>query len=163
MGWDWSLWWIPTKKQEKDRKCLPADCVPTLLSWWWSLGLCGRTAHVWQVQGETPEQTGHGGLRRARTVEVRFQDPSVHQTCLCKWTRDGVTPEEDPTSLENAKLESATWEGSAGTIQTRYRGPGSRGNWHCLPLTFSTQWAGFVILMIWKRKCPKSSTQNWLS
>ena len=29
--------------------------------------------HAWQVQGETPEQAGHGGLRRAQMVEVRFQ------------------------------------------------------------------------------------------
>ena len=48
------------------------------------------------------------GLRRAKKVEVCFLDASVHQTCLCKRTRDGVTPEEGPISLKKAKLESAT-------------------------------------------------------
>ena len=73
---------------------------------------------------------GLGGLRRARTVVVRFRDASVHQTCLCKQTSDGVTPEEDPTSLKKAKLESATREKPdvAGTVQTRYRRLGTRGN-----------------------------------
>ena len=44
-----------------------------------------------------PDQAGPGSLRRTRTVEVRFRDASAHQTCLCKQTRDGVTPEEDIT------------------------------------------------------------------
>ena len=48
---------------------------------------------------------------RGRTVWVRFRDASVHQTCLCEQTSDGVTPEQDPTSLQKAKLESATREG----------------------------------------------------
>ena len=34
----------------------------------------------------------------------------LHQTCLCKRTRYGVTPEEDSTSLKKVKLESATQE-----------------------------------------------------
>ena len=53
-------------------------------------------------------QTKHGDLRRAPMVEVRFRDASAW---LCKWTRDSGTPEEDPTSLQKAKLESAHWEG----------------------------------------------------
>ena len=36
---------------------------------------------------------------------------SAHQTWLCRRTRDGVTPEEDPTFLKMAKLECATWKG----------------------------------------------------
>ena len=49
-----------------------------------------------------PDQAGQGGgsLRRARTMEVRFRDAPVHQTCLCKRTTDGVTSEEDPTSVK---------------------------------------------------------------
>ena len=49
---------------------------------------------------EIPDQAGHWGLRRARTVEVRFRDSSAYQKCLCKRTRDGVTPEKGPTSLK---------------------------------------------------------------
>ena len=43
-------------------------------------------------------EAGHGRLRLARTVEVRFRDASAHQTWLCKRTSNGVTPEEDSTS-----------------------------------------------------------------
>ena len=85
---------------------------------------------VSMIQGETLDQAGYGGLRRTRTVEVRFQDASVHQTCLCKRTGD-VTPEEDPTSLKKAKLKSATREGPVigpTDVQTRYCGPGTKGN-----------------------------------
>ena len=41
-------------------------------------------------------------------MKVRFRDASAHQTCLWKQTSDGVTPEDDPTSLKKVKLESAT-------------------------------------------------------
>ena len=46
-----------------------------------------------------------------RTVEVRFRDATAHQTYMCRRTRDGVTPEEDPASLKKVKLESAHQEG----------------------------------------------------
>ena len=75
------------------------------------LGICGRATHAWLAQGKIPDQAGHRGLRRARTVEIRLRDASAHQMCLCKQTSDGVTPEEDPTSLKKAKLELATSEG----------------------------------------------------
>ena len=51
--------------------------------------------------------------------------------------RRGVTPEEDPTSLKKAKLESAQGRvripgqlstRATGTVQTRCRGPGTRCN-----------------------------------
>ena len=56
--------------------------------------------------------------RNTRVYAVRdssrfaSETPSVLQTCLCKRTSEGVTPEEDPTSLKKAKLESATCEGA---------------------------------------------------
>ena len=83
----------------------PADCVPRwrpgrACVFRWSLGLCGRANHVWHLQGEITDQAGQGGLRRALTVEVRFRDASAQQTSLCKRTSEGVTPEEDPTSLK---------------------------------------------------------------
>ena len=40
-------------------------------------------------------------------------------------TRDGVTHKKDPTSLKKAYLESR----AAGTVQTRYRVSGTKGNW----------------------------------
>ena len=76
-------------------------------------------------------------VRRAQKVEVRFRDASVHQTCLCQRTRDGVTPEEDPTSLKRLNWSQQHGRGpisgqlsakAAGTVQTRYRGPGTKGN-----------------------------------
>ena len=52
------------------------------------------------------------GLHRARMIEVRFRDgASAHQTCLCKRTRYGETPEEESTSLKKTKLECATRDG----------------------------------------------------
>ena len=54
--------------------------------------------------------SGTRGLRRGRTVGVRFRDASAHQTLLCMRTSYSVTPEEDPTTLKNSKLESATRE-----------------------------------------------------
>ena len=45
-------------------------------------------------------------------AEIRFQDASAHQTCLCKQTSDGVTLEEDPTSIKKAKLELVRREGT---------------------------------------------------
>ena len=60
------------------------------------------------ILSEIPDQTGYEGLRRAWSVDVRFRDASVHETCLCKRTSDGVTTEEDPTSLNKANLESAS-------------------------------------------------------
>ena len=53
-------------------------------------------------------QTRPSGTRglTPRMVEVRFRGASARQTCLCKRTSDGITPEED--LLKNAKLESAT-------------------------------------------------------
>ena len=77
---------------------------------------------------------GHGGLRRAQKVEVRFRDASADVT-VHKRASDGVTLEEDPTSLKKAKLELAQGMGpvsgqlsvrAAGTVQTRYRG--TKGN-----------------------------------
>ena len=58
---------------------------------------------------------------------------SAHQTWLCMRTSDGVTPEEDPTSLKTAKLESANWEGPDTGPRpreplTRYRGPCTKGS-----------------------------------
>ena len=93
-----------------------------------------------------PDQAGHGGLRRAQKVEVRFRDASVHQTCLCKRTSDGVTPEEDPTSLKKAKLESATREGPD-IGPTVCQGRGNRSNeipwtWHQGQLQ---EQAGFLV------------------
>ena len=75
-----------------------------------------------------------GGLRRAGVVVIRFRYAYAHQTCLCKQTRDGVTPEEDPTSLKKAKLESATREGHD-IGPTVCEGRGNRSNeiawtWH---------------------------------
>ena len=69
----------------------------------------------------------------ARTVEVRFRDASAHQTCLCKRISD-VSPEENPTSLKNAKLKSATGEGPD-IGPTVYQGCWNRSNeiprnWH---------------------------------
>ena len=55
----------------------------------------GRATHAWQAQSEIPDQERYGGLHRAC-----FRDASVHQTWLCRWTSDGITPEEDPTSLK---------------------------------------------------------------
>ena len=55
-----------------------------------------------------PEQAGHGGFTRSRTVEVRFWDSSAHQTCLCKRTRDGVTVQEDPTSIKRLSWSQHT-------------------------------------------------------
>ena len=64
----------------------------------WGYG--GRATHAWQAQSEIPDQDGHGGLCRAPKGEVHFRDAYAHQTWLYKWTRDGLTPEEDPTSLK---------------------------------------------------------------
>ena len=60
-----------------------------------------RSKVRFQTKRETPV-----GFSSAQVVEVHFRD-----ACLCKQTRDGVTPEDDPTSLKKAKLESAHWEG----------------------------------------------------
>ena len=113
----------------------------------WSLGLCGRAIHAWQVQAEIPDQLRHGGLRHAWTVEVRCRDASAHQTCLCKRTSDGITPEEDSTSSKKAKLESQSWPDIGPTL---CQGHGNRSNdipwaWHQGQLK---ERAGFVILMI---------------
>ena len=56
----------------------------------------------------------HGGLRHVRVVEVLFRDASVHQTWLCKRTRDAVTPKDDPTSIKK---------------KTGTRGKSGRGFW----------------------------------
>ena len=53
-----------------------------------------RFNDLWCYSRPRPDQEGNGGLRRTRTVEVHFWDASAHQTCLCKRTRDGITPEE---------------------------------------------------------------------
>ena len=109
---------------------------------WWSLGLCGRATHAWQVQVVIPDQAGHGGLRRARTVEVRFRgrvcslDAPVQAN---QWVRN---------SRRGSHLfkKMLSW-----SQQHRYR---NRSNeipwtWHQgPPLTFSSPWVGFVILMI---------------
>ena len=79
------------------------------------------------IQGEIPDHAGHGGLRRARTVEVRFQDASAHQTCLCKRTSDIVTSEEEPISIKTDKLESATWD-QHDIGPTVCQGPGNSSN-----------------------------------
>ena len=35
-----------------------------------SLGLCDTATHAWQDICQIPDQAGHGGLRRARMIEV---------------------------------------------------------------------------------------------
>ena len=99
-----------------------------------------------RLRGEIPDQVGHGGLRRARTVEICFRDASAHQTCQCKQTREGVTPEENLTSLKKAKLESATRE-EPDTGPDVCQGRGSCSNeipwtWHQGQLK---EWVGFLV------------------
>ena len=53
-----------------------------------------RATHDWQVQWDSrPKGTRVYGLPAVRAA-------AAHHTCLCKWTTDGVTPEEDRTSLK---------------------------------------------------------------
>ena len=64
-------------------------------------------------------------------MEVRFRDASVHQTYLCNRTSDGVTPEEDPTNLKKAKMESAKQEGpDIGPTVCQGRRNHSNQHWH---------------------------------
>ena len=82
-----------------------------------------------QGQGVIPDQEGYGGSHSARTVEIRFRDAYAHQTCLCKGTRDGVNSEEDPTGATSATTREGPDIGpTVGNVQTRYRGPGTKGN-----------------------------------
>ena len=83
------------------------------------------------------DQAGHGGLRHVQTVEFRFQDASARQTSQCKRTTYAVTPEENPTSLKRPCWSQQHGRGpisgqlpakAAGTVQTRYREPGTKSN-----------------------------------
>ena len=65
--------------------------------------------------------------RQAGNVSPSTTATSVHQTWLCKRTRDGVTLEEDNISLKKAKLESATREGP-GIGPTVCQGRGNDSN-----------------------------------
>ena len=86
---------------------LRANCVPTVVvvvgrerrSDLW--GYAGRA----KVRNPTKRATGTYAVRLE--VEVHFRDTSAHSTWLCKWTKDGVTPEEDPNPFKKARLRSA--------------------------------------------------------
>ena len=82
-------------------------------------------------------QAGHGDLSRAETVGVHFRDASAHQTCLCKGTSNGLTPEED--SLKKAKLESANGKGQ---LSARAAGTKLPWTWHQGQLK---EWTGFLV------------------
>ena len=119
---------------------IPADCVAVVGlvcfddPWGYAVEPLMPDSPRMKLCCEIPDQEGHGGLRSVRTVEFRFRNASAHQTCLCKQTRDGVTPEEDPDSLKRAKLESTHKEGpDTGPIVCQDRG--NRSNeipwtWH---------------------------------
>ena len=100
----------------------------------WSLGLCVRATHAWQVQNKRSDQEGHGGLRRVWVVEVSFRDASAPKTWLWKWTKDGVNTEEEPTSLKRL-IPGQLSSRATGAVQTRYRESGTKGNWRSRPPT----------------------------
>ena len=101
-------------------------------------GASGRATYARQLQSEIPDQERHGGSRRTQTVEVRFRDASAHQKCLCRRTRDGVTPEEDPTSSKRlswsqqhgrGRYQANCLPGPQERFLTRYRGLGNDSFW----------------------------------
>ena len=115
----------------------------------WSLGLCMRYSHSCLTSPRSdsrPSGTRVVYAMNERTVEVRFRDASAHQTCLCKRPSDGVTLEEESTSLNKAKLELATREGpDIGPTVCQSRG--NRSNeipwtWHQEQLK---EWAEFLV------------------
>ena len=69
---------------------------------------------------------------------------TVSSRCRREQNRDGVTPEEDPTSLKKAKLESAKWAGAdIGPTSARCQVPFNRDTVDLAP--GATEGAGGVL------------------
>ena len=75
-----------------------------------------------KVRFQTKRDTGVYAVCGRSRFFSRFRYASAHQTCLYKRTRDGVIPEENPTSLKETKLVSANGSGPiSGQLQLKER------------------------------------------
>ena len=129
LSWRWAIGHHQTHTHIKGRS--PTEYTPPC-----PCRLCPHTNDPWgyAVEPLMPDRS----KVRSRPSALRGFKPRADgrgslpgRVCMCKRTRDGVTPEEDPNSLKKLSW-SHTGRGpipgqlstrAPGTVQTRYRGP----------------------------------------